>query len=252
VGDLSITALYTSQVWAWGGLPCADLLATVDGKRVFDVTNAALSLARLARPELPELRVSLLHRHVIIDRLLGDAHDIVEIAAGLSRRGAANCDRNYTEIDLPAVIVKKTQLLGRTEAGRAVLENLRLIGGDVTTMVIPTAELVIAEGLLMYLDGPARRQLFASITSPRLVFDLVPTSEQPAPGRVGALLEAAMKKFTGGRSFERDADTRAQIIDELHAAGFEQVDVHTPTPDLPHGDKPSLMVVFNASRATRA
>src|SRR5438128_8918842 len=44
VGDLSITALYTSAVWAWGRVPCAHLLATTDAKRVFDVTNAALAV----------------------------------------------------------------------------------------------------------------------------------------------------------------------------------------------------------------
>src|SRR5262249_32888522 len=41
-GDLSVTALYTSGVWTWGGLSYAHLYATTDAKRVFDATNAAL------------------------------------------------------------------------------------------------------------------------------------------------------------------------------------------------------------------
>lgn len=110
---------------------------------------------------------------------------------------------------------------------------------------------------MMYLDGDARRRLFAKITAPRFVFDLVPAEEEPPPGRVGKLLEAAMKRFTGGRSFERDARTRAQIVEELRAAGFATVDVLTSRDvalswQLPHADRTTTMVVFSASRATRA
>ena len=257
MGDLSVTALYTSQVWAWGGLPCAELLATDDAKRVFDVTNAALAVARWARPDMPELRYALLHRHAMIDHLLAEtAGDVVEIAAGLSRRGAANCgERTYTEIDLPPVIAKKRELLARSVAGRAVLDKLALVAGDVTTIDVPAAAVVIAEGLMMYLDGDQRRRLFAKIAAPRFIFDLVPSAEEPAPGRVGKLLEAAMKRFTGGRTFERDARTREQVVDELHAAGFASVEVvssATSRWSLPHADHATTMVVFSASRATRA
>ncbi|MEO8553387.1 MAG: class I SAM-dependent methyltransferase, partial [Kofleriaceae bacterium] len=174
-GDLSVTALYTSQVWAWGGLPEADLLATPDGKRVFDVTNLALGLARLARPDLPALRYALLHRHAMIDHLLAETTgSVVELAAGLSRRGAANCaTRAYTELDLPAVIARKRELLARTARGREALERLTLIAGDVTTAELPAGDLVIAEGLMMYLDGDARRRLFAKVAAhaPRFIFD---------------------------------------------------------------------------------
>lgn len=257
MGDLSVTALYTSQVWAWGGLSHAELLATNDAKRVFDVTNAALAVARWARPDMPELRYALLHRHAIIDHLLAETSGaVVEIAAGLSRRGAANCEaRAYTEIDLPPVIAKKRELLARSAAGRAVLDKLALVAGDVTTIELPPADVVIAEGFLMYLDGDQRRRLFAKITAPRLIFDLVPSSEEPEPGRVGKLLEAAMKRFTGGRTFERDARTREQIVDELHAAGFGDVEVVSSTTSrwpLPHADHATTMVVFSATRATRA
>jgi len=260
-GDLSVTALYTSQVWVWGGLRGAELLATADAKRVFDVTNAVLGLARLARPDLSPLRYALLHRHAMIDHLLDTAGErsgsVLELAAGLSRRGAANCaSRRYTEVDLPPVVAKKRELLERTPEGRAVLEKLTLIAGDVTTIELPSADLAIAEGLLMYLDGEARRKLFARITAPHFIFDLVPQAEEPKPGRVGKLLEAGMKRFTGGRSFERDAHTREQITDELRAAGFTDVRAFSSNEvaagwELPHPDKNTTMVVFSASRATR-
>jgi hypothetical protein len=111
----------------------------------------------------------------------------------------------------------------------------------------------------MYLDGDARRRLFAKICAcaPRFVFDLVPVSEEPAPGRVGSLLERAMKRFTGGRSFERDAKTRDQLSSELRAAGFTDVQAYAAADvaaawQLPHPDRPTTMVVFSASRARRA
>jgi hypothetical protein len=51
-GDLSVTALYTSQVCAWGGLSDAHLFAGSDAKRVFDATNAALAAARMFNRKL--------------------------------------------------------------------------------------------------------------------------------------------------------------------------------------------------------
>ncbi|MFT3695510.1 MAG: hypothetical protein QM831_20410 [Kofleriaceae bacterium] len=252
MGDLSVTALYTSQVWAWAKLPCSELCATVDAKRVFDVTNAALTVAQFGRPLLP---YALLHRHLIIDRLLQDRPGAVtEIAAGLSRRGAANCaTRDYTEVDLAPVIAKKKELLARTPEGKAVLDKLRFVEGDVTKIDIPPAPTVIAEGLCMYLRGDDRRALFAKIPGD-FIFDLVPADEEPPQGRSGKLLEAAMKRFTGGRTFEKDARTRQQIVDELRAAGFPDVHIYTPDVfrDLPHLDRKTTMVVFSAMRASRA
>jgi len=214
-------------VWAWGRLSHAELLATVDGKRVFDATNAALAAARVVRRDLPDLRYALLHRHAMIDHLLDEAPGhVIELAAGLSRRGAAYCrSRAYTEIDLPPVVAKKRELLARTPAGREVLEHLTLVAGDVAEVSLSELDVpavVIAEGLLVYLAGDARRRLFAKVrgAASAFVFDLVPANEEPAPGAIGRLLEAAMKRFTGGRSFERDATTRAQIERELRDAGF--------------------------------
>jgi O-methyltransferase involved in polyketide biosynthesis len=261
--DLSITALYTSQVWAWGKLSHAELLATDEGKRVFDVTNAALALARK-----PPLRYALLHRHAMIDYLLHEAKvgQVVELAAGLSRRGVAHAAQvRYIEVDLPAVIERKRELLARSAEGREALGRLELVAADVETIALDSlvAErpvMVIAEGLLMYLTGEQRRRLFERVSTlgdVRLVFDLVPADEEPAPGFAGRMLEAAMKRFTGGRTFERDARTREQILGELRAAGFTEVAAHAPVEvarawQLPEPDRATTMVVFSASRATRS
>jgi len=263
VSDLSITALYTSQVWAWGELPCAELLASRDGKRVFDVTNAVLGVMRRGTP----LRYALLHRHAMIDHLVGAWHArrIVEVAAGLSRRGAAlSADPavEYVEIDLPDVIARKRQLLERSAAGRGVLArpNYALVAGDVTTIALPACDVVIAEGLVMYLDAAARRALFAKVaalTGVRFVFDLTPADEEPRPGVTGRLLEAAMKRFTKGRTFERDARTRDDVVGELRDAGFADARAIAASDvaaawSLPHPQRVTPTVVFTASRASRS
>ncbi len=269
MGDLSITALYTSQVWAWAELPCAELFTTVDAKRVFDVTNAVLGVVRRGTP----LRYALVHRHTMIDELVRTWHPrrIVELAAGLSRRGATmSAERvHYVEVDLPAVIAHKRQLLERTSRGRAVLgrAGFELVAGDVETIELAALAsgepvVVIAEGLAMYLDAGARRRLFAKVArlgDVRFVFDLVPTDEEPPPGISGRLLEAAMKRFTGGRTFERDARTRAGVLAELRDAGFTEVSAIAATDvaaawGLPHPDRVTPTVVFTARvvRSTRS
>jgi O-methyltransferase involved in polyketide biosynthesis len=257
-GDLSVTALYTSGAWSWGRCAGAEMLATVDARRVFAVTNAAIAVATLRRPQLPYM---LLHRHAMIDHLMraSSAPRVLELAAGLSSRGAATCaERRYVEVDLPRVIARKRELLERTPAGRAVLARLQLVAADVATdpldAYVEPPTFVIAEGLLMYFAGDARRALFGKLRALgdiEFVFDLVPQDEEPPPGVGGRVLAAAMKRFTGGRTFERDARTRAQVVEELYAAGFASVeaiaavDVATAW-GLPHAARRSTAVVFRA------
>jgi O-methyltransferase involved in polyketide biosynthesis len=224
VADLAITALYTSGVWTWAKLPGAELLASRDADRVFAVTNAALAFAR----RKPPLRDALLARHRTIDAAAREAARVVELAAGLSPRGAELCARaEYIEIDTLAMIAKKRELLGRTPEGRAVLERLQLVAGDATALELeplaPPGTLVIAEGLCMYLPPAARRALAARLAAcpgVRFVFDLVPAREEPSPGLAGRVLAAAMKRATGGATIERDLATRDDVIAELRAAGF--------------------------------
>ncbi len=276
-GDLSVTALYTSQVWVWGGLSHAHLFASPDAKRVFDATNAVLAAARMFNHKLPPLRHSLLHRHAMIDHLLHESNyrHVIELAAGFSRRGAAatsDARVTYTELDLPAVMERKRELLHRTDEGRSVLARpgLRLVEGDVETVALEPfvrggePVFVIAEGLMMYLTADARHRLFtkvrqlAAITGKlRFVFDLTPTSEEPPPGIGGRLLEAAMKRSTGGRTFERDAGTRNDIMTGLRGAGFDDIEAVSPSDiarawNLPEPDRRTYVALFVSQAHSRA
>lgn len=276
-GDLSVTALYTSQVWAWGGLSHAHLFASPDAKRVFDATNAALAAARMFDHRLAPLRHSLLHRHTMIDHLLRESgyRHVIELAAGFSRRGAAatsDAHVQYTELDLPHVVERKRELLQRTDEGRAVLARpgLRLVDGDVETVALEPfvrrdePVFVIAEGLMMYLAADARRRMFAKVRQLaattgelRFVFDLTPTSEQSESGVAGRVLEAAIKRSTGGRGFERDARTRDDIVTALREAGFDDIEVVASSSvargwNLPDPDRRTQVVLFVARVSPRA
>jgi O-methyltransferase involved in polyketide biosynthesis len=276
-GDLSVTALYTSQVWAWGGLSHAHLFASPDAKRVFDMTNATLAAARMFNHKLAPLRHSLLHRHTMIDHLLRESgyHHVIELAAGFSRRGAAATSDphvTYTELDLPPVVERKRELLQRTDEGRTVLARpgLRLVEGDVETVALdPFVQrgepvFVIAEGLMMYLAADARHRLFAKVRQLaaitgelRFVFDLVPTSEQSESDVAGRVLEAAIKRSTGGRGFERDARTRDDIVTALREAGFDDIEAVTSSEiarawNLPEPDRRTHVALFVARASPRA
>lgn len=275
-GDLTITALYTSGTWAWAGFKRAELFATREGGAVFTVTNVVMAFASLLRPGSPSLRWSLAQRHAMIDQLARNtgATRIVELAAGLSRRGAAFTDDpavRYVEVDLPAVIARKDELLARTETGRAVAGRSSLVRlaadvrdvdlgavvGQVTDGDPPgTRVCVIAEGLMMYLDARAQRALWGRIAEALagrpgsvLLFDLVPAGELPQPGLVGRALGALMAWFTDGRGFVRDGRARADLRRDLVQSGFSEVDLFEPTdfgPDapLPGRGRRTQVVVF--------
>ena len=265
-GDLSITALYTSQAWAWGGFDAAELLATKEAKIAFDFTNLVLGFLRLFAWRQPLLRHSLVQRHAMIDRLLesSEATQVVELAAGLSQRGVSVSRRaeiEYVEIDLPHMIAKKRELLGRTDAGRAVLArpNLRFRSADVRDAVLdlgiePTRSLcVIAEGLFMYFPIDEQRRLWTSIAAAMrpvpastLLFDLTPRrAETSLQGRA---LSRLMRAFTRGRAFEPDTRTHEDIVRDLRACGFSQVELFEPATctawALPHATKRTQVLIF--------
>lgn len=259
-GDLSVTALYTAGTWAWLGLPGAELFRSVDTDRVFGATNAVLGLASWFRRG-PSLRHSLAQRHAMIDALVAGAPAVVELAAGLSRRGAhlsADPAVRYVEVDLPHVVARKEALLARSDAGRAVLarDNLTRVAADVRALDLaalasgPTT--FIAEGLLMYLPADEQRALWmkvASIHGSRLVFDLVPPVEKDPPGWIARALGWLMRRFTGGQGFVEDTRTRDDLLAELRSAGFNSARWLEPADlsGVPFLDRRTEVLVFEAS-----
>ncbi len=269
--DLSVTALYTSAAWTWGGLANAELFDHPDARRVFRAVNTVLTMTRPFTGVEAPLPIALLHRHTLIDVLIRSSgtQRVLELAAGLSRRGvtfSADAAIDYVEIDRAPVVDKKRQLLERTEAGRTALArpNFHLTAGDVEAISLEAvcppdgrALWVIAEGLMMYLDADGQRAIGRTVAE-RLVdaggtfvFDFVPPSELPQPGNVGRGLGWVMKQFTGGRGFARDERSRDQVAADLVSCGFDRVETIEPRHVaeewlLPHPDAPTQQLVFVA------
>ncbi|MEZ4399671.1 MAG: class I SAM-dependent methyltransferase [Kofleriaceae bacterium] len=270
-GDLSVTALYTAQAWAWGKFDGAALFKTWKGRDVWNATNLALGTARLFRRDLPSLRHGLVQRHAMIDALVAGAGcgQVLELAAGLSRRGASlsrDPACRYVEVDLPAVIAHKRRLLARSAGGRAVAArpNLMMIEHDVTTLayddvLAPGPVCVVAEGLLVYLDAAAQQALWArlaAVVAARpgscVVFDLVPFVEQPRPGRIGLGLERLFRRATRGAGMAFDGRTRGDLARELATAGFGSVETFEPRSApaawaVPHLDRPTQQLVWRVA-----
>lgn len=267
-GDLTVTALYTSGAWTWAEFPAADLLASRESRRVFNATNNVMALARLLRPRTPSLRHSLVQRHAMIDAIARQSAcpQVLEIAAGLSPRGAALSEsRTYVEVDLPAMVARKRELLGRSDGGRAVLarSSYRLVGGDardvdLAALVDPALPLlVIGEGLFMYLKADEQRALWTRIAAlvarapgSSFVFDLVPRSELPTPGIVGGLLRRGLEAATGGKGFVRDDRTRDELRRDVLACGFADVTLLEPRTALaswsiPHLQERTQVLIFH-------
>ena len=275
--DLTITALYTNGAWTRQGFPGAALLSSDEADMVFGATNGFLRLATIGR-SLPSLAASVIQRHAMLDYLLeeelADARNpqVLELAAGLSPRGIAfalderHAGLDYIEADLPPVIARKRELLARSKAGQdaALAPNLHLLPVDaercdLATLIEPARPLtIIAEGLCMYLDPAARRHFWcrvahtlANSAAPRaaFLFDLVPPAEEPRPGLAGNLLTGLMKAATGGRSFARTGESRADLLQELTACGFSSVELFEPAEvkhdwNLPGALEQTQMVVY--------
>ena len=275
--DLSVTALYTAQTWAWAGFQRAECFESDQSRAVFGATNLVLALVRFftltwRAPSLPK---SLAQRHALIDLRLGalNPHEVVELAAGLSARGLRCCEHSsalphltrYLEVDQPHVIEHKRALLARSDATAQLPPPLVWEGADVTRTSLKAlfegsegGRVIIAEGLMMYLSATEQRALWReafealSPTGGTLLFDLVPACEQAPPGLVGRGLERLMRAFTGGESFKTDTRTRADLMRELMEVGFHDVRVYD-TPKvaqalgLPFAEARTEQLVFEAS-----
>jgi len=243
--DLAATALYTSATWAWGKLAHAKLLDWVNARLVFRITNFFLWIAGKGG----KLPYALLHRHVLMDRLLeqSGARRVLELAAGLSRRGVtttADPSMSYVEVDQAGVFEVKRALLARSAEGRDVLarSNLVFVSADVSQMsfeeVAPEGSaplFVIAEGLLVYFDADTQAALFRKLASylransgGSFVFDFVPAIEQPPPGAASRFLDRLLAASTRGAAFVRDNRTRDDVASTLIACGFDEVEMIEP------------------------
>jgi O-methyltransferase involved in polyketide biosynthesis len=258
------SALYTAATWQWGKLPGAELVTPPNARPVFRVVNACSSLYRLLNPNWHSLKHTLLHRHAGIEHLMRESNcsQVIEIAAGFSPRGTA-CSADpsvrYFEVDLPPVVAAKRALLQSTPAGQGVLrrENFALLEGDVTAMdwtkFAVSPSFVITEGLMMYFERAMQMPIWRGIAEflrgnrGEYVFDYLPVPDEPRRSVAGRFLSRL--RGTQRRAFARDGRNRDEIADDLRAAGFEHVAVHSSADfasawNLPHAMAHTRVILY--------
>lgn len=246
-GRVSPTAHHTAWVWHRHGLSFP-ALATPLGRALHGLLRPVDQATE--RRWGAGLEAMLLARHRAIDRLLtgaierGRVGQVVEVAAGLSPRGATFARRfpglRFVEADLPVMARRKRRalagagLIGREHrvvaldalagAGRESLEGVM---AEHLRPGVPVA--IVTEGLLVYFDRPAVEGLWRRVADALARRGGLYLADLNLAGDVGRLPIArpfllALAAFTRGRvhlHFREPRDLEAA----LRAAGFGRVEV---------------------------
>jgi O-methyltransferase involved in polyketide biosynthesis len=242
------TAHYTAYVWHRLGFPYAELFASKTGAVFYWSFRALAEWVNLLSPRFPSMLEFLEYRHLLIDnqllRLEPDC--VVEVGAGLSRRGATwavDHGTRYVEVDLPAMIALKQRRID--EAPRAVREaareRLTLATADVTSddfadtlfQHIDSAKkpVVIAEGLISYLDMDGRRKLFEAVTTAFsrgmggvFLCDLHTRDAQKRVATAMRVLKLATRTITRGQGTRPPFDDLEHVRRFFAETGFSEVE----------------------------
>jgi O-methyltransferase involved in polyketide biosynthesis len=237
------TAHYTAYVWSRLGLPYAEHFATRKGAAVFWATRFSGEWLTELVPRLPSMTQYLELRHRLIERALDEhAPDrIVEIGAGLSRRGvtwAVDRGVSYLEIDLPHMVAAKRARLAELPAPvRAKLAaRMRVIAQDILApdftdalraeLANATRPAVIAEGVMGYFPRDLQLRIASAIRAalpPSGIFlcDLRASGEGGAAVAIAArALKAGIRVITRGRGAHDDFRNMDDVRAFFSEAGY--------------------------------
>jgi O-methyltransferase involved in polyketide biosynthesis len=239
------TAHYTAYVWRRLGLPYAEVFATRKGAALYWGFFAAGEWMTRLSTRVPSMREYLEYRHRLIDLVVEEiAPDrLVELGAGLSPRGLAWAVRTGVEaidVDLPHVARLKRDALARVPV--AAKERLRVVDDDVLSdgfgerlsAMLEGARrpVVVAEGLLSYLDLPDRLRLFETVADALrsagggvFVSDLHTVEDQARVGRPTGILRFAIRVLTRRKRALDPFASRDAMAAAFSDAGFDRVDV---------------------------
>jgi O-methyltransferase involved in polyketide biosynthesis len=234
------TAHYTAYAWHVLGYPYAELFATALGRRLFQAYRV-LELPSTLRKKVPTLLRTLRNRHALIERELEElAPDlIVEIGAGLSRRGltfALDRGTRYLEIDLPEMVAYKTRLIEERASGpvkAALAQRFRVLAADV--MADDFAQLlarelsgaerpvVIAEGVVGYFERPLQKKLLRAVHAAlagrgAMLCDL--RIKRSAHDPATRMLRFGILVATRGRGAADSFRSEEDVLALFHDAGF--------------------------------
>lgn len=259
------TAHYTAYVWHRLGYPYSELFVTETGRRLFWAFRLSAEWLALAAPGVPSMVDYLELRHRAIEHALDaiDPDRIVELGAGLSRRGvtwAADRGVDYLEVDLPHMIAAKRAALERApaELRERVASRLRhaaidVLSDDFSERLASELEgafrpVVIAEGLLGYFELAERGRVVRAIARAlapaqgTLLCDLRAGEGGKPIAAAAKILRGAIWIATRGRGAREDFASREAARDFLVDAGFsgaEVVPVERAVPKLAHLRSPA-------------
>jgi O-methyltransferase involved in polyketide biosynthesis len=249
--SISFTALYTGQVWNQHGLS-APGFDTAGGRFYYHAMTPFEYIG--GKLVGGNIRTFLLQRHQVIDDRAADAIEnrgvtqVLEIACGLSPRGARLADRyphiTYVEADLPDMAARKQALLERqnrlsnrhyvVECNVLARETPDALEKVLAGLDLSQPVLVITEGLVNYFDldtiaGFWERLALALHAFPRGLYlaDNYPLYEDMAFLRtmrvLGGLLGSVSRSQVSFH-FQSDDEARTTLTD----LGFQRVTVHDP------------------------
>jgi O-methyltransferase involved in polyketide biosynthesis len=243
--NIGPTAHYTAYAWHRLGLPYAEHFATPRGRALYWAFRGAGEWIALASKDTPLLVDVLEYRHRTIDACVREARaeTIVEIGAGLSRRGVwAVRDmgvQRYVEVDLPHMIAAKRARLdalpadvGASIRGGIVLEARDILsdgfGAWLAGELRGTRALVIAEGVMGYFDLPERERIARAVAeglraAKRGAFlcDLRDAEKTRRAGIGVPVLRGAVRLVTRGRGLRQDFASEAAIRDFFAGVGLQ-------------------------------
>ena len=245
--EIAPTAHYTAYAWHRLGFPHAEYFATATGRRLFWSFRAAGEWLAVVHPTVPSMLQYLELRHRCIELALDEAAPdrIVEIGAGLSRRGltwAADRGVDYIEVDLPHMVEAKREII-RTRVPEALRaragDRLKHEAVDVTApgfeawleRVLAGAQRAVVgtEGVLGYFEL-GDRERFARAVARALggrgsfVCDLRSREGGRSVAAAARLLRAGIWLVTRGRGAREDFPSREAITRYFERAGFERSD----------------------------
>ena len=246
---ISPTAHYTAFVWFAHGLSDAALVTPL-GRLLHVALRPPNALCRAAG--LSDLDANLLARHRIIDERLeraitdGRVEQVIEVAAGLSPRGARFTRRHpelrYVEADLPPMAARKRELLRTANllgprhevvAIDALADEGPLSLAALAQRLDPArGTAIVTEGLINYFDRDTVERMwqrFARLLA-RFPAGVYLSDDIFAADVAGS---TAMRLFGAALSaFARGFHVHHQSADEcrsrLSAAGFAGAVVHVP------------------------
>lgn len=241
------TAYVTAYAWHQLGLPHGNLFATREGAAMYWAFRGATE-AGIRWFKFPSLLDFLEFRHRMIEAQLDllDPDRIVELGAGLSRRGitwALDRKVRYTEIDLPHMSAAKRNLLERGDArvltalreGALELRSTDILApsfaGELTELLRGAKRpVVISEGMIDYFELGDREMLLQNIAkglrdtgaSGHYITDVHRADRERNYGPGPAVLRTAIKLATKGQGPAEPFRNLEQVERTFALAGFDE------------------------------